>query len=171
MSQPCDQHPHPASATPLPANTSRTASGRTLPSNTHKPQPGNQTTVSRSRDQYLHPAFATLRTAPRGDPQSSPKRVLAGPSSGRDPKRQRIDTSSGLSCGDNGENSDNDSIVDWRRHQTFLDLTNDGEDPRFSSDMSDGLDTNYNQNVEDEGQDDMEKEGIWDLMEDEQIAM
>ena len=66
---------------------------------------------------------------------------------------------------------DDDSIVDWCRHQMFLDLTNDGEDPGFSSDMSDGLDTNYNQYVEDEGQDDMDKEGIWDLTEDEWIAM
>ena len=97
--------------------------------------------------------------------------MLAGPLLGCDPKRQRIDTSSGLSCGDNGENLDDDSIVDQRRHWMFLDLTNDGEDPRFSSDVLDGLDTNYNQYVEDEGQDDMDKEGIRDLTEDEQIAM
>ena len=97
--------------------------------------------------------------------------MLAGPLSGGDPKRQRIDTRDDLSCGDDEESSDNDSIVDHRRHRTFLDLTNDGEDPGFSSDVSDGLDTNYNQYVEDEGQDYVDKEGILDLTEDERIAM
>ncbi len=82
-----------------------------------------------------------------------------------------MDTSSDPSCGDNEESSDDGSVVDQRRHQTFVDLTKDEDDCSFLDEVSDDLDTGYDEYVEDKGQNDIDEEVVQNLIEDEQTTM
>ncbi len=86
---------------------------------------------------------------------------------GHHPKRPKIDT--GV------DNSDDELIIDQHRPQIQVDLTNDEEDVSSSSDkteghsdVSDGLDAVYDDNMEEE---DLNKVIIQELSLDEQIAM
>jgi hypothetical protein len=104
----------------------------------------------------------------------SQKRVLAAPSSDRNPERQKRDTRSELSYSDDEEGLDSDPIVDRRRHRAFLEQTNDdpdSEDFGYSSEVSDGLEVDYDEGVEDESQDDSDRQEIQELTDDERIAM
>ena len=86
--------------------------------------------------------------------------MLGALSLGCNPKRQKIDTRSELSYSDNEEGLDSDLIVDWCRHQTFLEQTNDdldGKDFGYSSKVLDSLEVDYDKGVENESQDDSNK--------------
>jgi hypothetical protein len=159
------------------------AKTQTLLPSSHEQQSNNHANLSQLRDRYPCLAFATpqpadayarSRTASGGDPQLSQKRVLAAPSSDRNPERQKRDTRSELSYSDDEEGLDSDPIVDRRRHRAFLEQTNDdpdSEDFGYSSEVSDGLEVDYDEGVEDESQDDSDRQEIQELTDDERIAM
>ena len=54
--------------------------------------------------------------------------MLAALLLGHAPKRQKIDTRSKLSYSDNKEGLDSNPIINWCRHWTFLEQTNNNLD-------------------------------------------
>jgi hypothetical protein len=173
----------PAQSATTQSQPDQPAKTQTLLLRSHEQRSNNQANLSQLRDQYPCLAFASpqpadayagSRTASGGDPQLSQKRMLAAPSSGRNPKRQKINTRSELSYDDDEEGSDSDLIVDRRRDRAFLEQTNDdpdSEDFGYSSDVSNGLEVDYDEGMEDESQDDSNRQEIQELTEDERIAM
>jgi hypothetical protein len=94
-----------------------------------------------------------------------------------DPKRQKIRTRSEPS-GDDEDESDSNLIIRRPRPQRLREQIDDDaerEDDGYASEMSNGLEVDYNRLVEDEGPDETldeaEREEIQDLTEDERIAM